>query len=482
MLSVRKKMEIQEAYQEVGTYRGAAEICGVDPKTVKRLIEGAESLAEKKPSHNYEAVRELIAEKLKKTAGKISAKRLLPSARAAGYEGSPRNFRRLVAEERKKWRSTRATGRRPGVWAPGDVLAFDWGQSGVLFVFCAVLCWSRVRFVYFADNCGAETTLNALAACFEYLGGVPKVALTDRMPSLRADTVAGLVVPTPDYVRFASHYRFRPDFCLAADPESKGIVENCVGYAKSDLVVPEELADKSVAYANEKAPVWLGEVNNQMHSEICAVPFDRLEKERLLLGDLPSLRPLIGKMTLRKVDKLSCIRFGSGRYSVPDEHLGRQVQVLVRDRTVEIVFLGEIIASHDLVAPGEASIKDEHYGGARKAPNRGVRPKTKEERDFLALGEAAEAFVKAAAASGATKLASDLKELAMLESAYGKEIVVGALGRAVEFNRFRAADIRSIIEAGQAAHRPAEPGSAVIIGMPSVSTRSLSAYSTKELS
>jgi len=32
--------------------------------------------------------------------------------------------------------------------------------------------------------------------------------------------------------------RFRPDYCEAADPQSKGMVENLVGYAKSDLMVP----------------------------------------------------------------------------------------------------------------------------------------------------------------------------------------------------------------------------------------------------
>ena len=44
----------------------------------------------------------------------------------------------------------------------------------------------------------------------------------------------------------------------------------------------------------------------------------RLAKERELLRPLPSLRPEIGiKVISRKVDKLSCIRFGSARYSVP---------------------------------------------------------------------------------------------------------------------------------------------------------------------
>ena len=73
--------------------------------------------------------------------------------------------------------------------------------------------------------------------------GSEKVVLADRMACLRADIVAGRVVPTPDYVRFASHYRFRPDFCQGHDPESKGIVENLVGYAKQDLMIGCELVD-----------------------------------------------------------------------------------------------------------------------------------------------------------------------------------------------------------------------------------------------
>ena len=45
-----------------------------------------------------------FAERVAKSAGRMSAKRLLPIARAAGYEGSARNFRRLVAEAKALWR------------------------------------------------------------------------------------------------------------------------------------------------------------------------------------------------------------------------------------------------------------------------------------------------------------------------------------------------------------------------------------------
>jgi len=116
------------------------------------------------------------------------------------------------------------------VWTPGDTLAIDWGSQGGLHVFCAVLAWSRVRFVRFAANEKSETTLRMLAECFEVLGGVPKTVLADRMGCLKAGVVANVVVPTADYVRFATHYGFRPDFCQAAGPESKGIVENLAGF------------------------------------------------------------------------------------------------------------------------------------------------------------------------------------------------------------------------------------------------------------
>jgi len=59
------------------------------------------------------------------------------------------------------------------VWSPGQHLVIDWGVLGGLHVFCAVLAWSRARFVRFADNECAETTLRLLAECFEYLGVSP---------------------------------------------------------------------------------------------------------------------------------------------------------------------------------------------------------------------------------------------------------------------------------------------------------------------
>jgi transposase len=242
--NARERMDVLAAFREVGSYRGAAAICGTTHKTVKRIVErhnaGGAAPQRRQRGHNYDDVAALVAERVRKTNGKISAKRLLPAARAAGYAGSARNLRRLVAGAKQRWRRGQHRGRRPAVWTPGDTLVIDWGVQDGLHVFCAVLAWSRFRFVRFAVDEKAATTFAVLAECFETLGGVPKTVLADRMGCLKAGVVANVVVPTADYVRFATHYGFRPDFCQGHDPESKGIVEHLVGYAKRDLVVPEE--------------------------------------------------------------------------------------------------------------------------------------------------------------------------------------------------------------------------------------------------
>jgi Integrase core domain len=481
-------MDIISAYREVGTYRGAAVVSGTTHKTVKRVIARQEAGAGTPPrvprGHNYDAVAELVAGRVKASSGRISAKRLLPAARAAGYAGSARNFRRLVAQQKQAWRGEHHRGRRPAVWSPGEHLVIDWGSEGGLHVFCAVLAWSRFRFVRFAADERAETTLAMLAECFEVPGGVPGKVLADRMGCLKGGVVANVVVPTAEYVRFAGHYGFRPDFCEAPDPESKGIVENLVGYAKTGLIVPQAPFGDFTA-ANAAAASWCAEVNGAVHSEICAVPAERMVTERELLAPLPSLRASIGRQVTRKVDRLSCVRFGSARYSVPVRLIGTQVGLRTDDGRLLVIMTGtgEVIAEHTLVAPGEASVRDEHYGGPRPdTPRRAVRPKTAAEKEFCSPGPVAGAFITGAAAAGSTRLGTDLAELNTVRAAHGDEAFLDALDRAVAFCRWRPADVRSILAAGTGIADPRPAGDALDLDLPPVPVRPLADYAIGALS
>lgn len=121
MKSAMERMDMNAVFQEVGSYRAAAAICGTSDKTIKRAVAKAKAAEKASPgagagagvAHNYDDVTVIIAKRVEATQGRITAKRLLPVVRAAGYEDSARNLRRAVAEAKVKWRARHHRGRRP---------------------------------------------------------------------------------------------------------------------------------------------------------------------------------------------------------------------------------------------------------------------------------------------------------------------------------------------------------------------------------
>jgi hypothetical protein len=175
------------------------------------------------------------------------------------------------------------------------------------------------------------------------------------------------------------------------------------------------------------------------------------------------------------------VRFGSARYSVPHALVGKQVELSATGGEVVIVHDGREVARHPLVAPGEVSLQDEHYGGPARPPARAVRPRSQAECSFLALGEIAEQYLRAAAAAGTQRIASELEAIVALEPAYGRGALVAALERAHAFHRFKAADVRAILETGQSLPRPRPAGEPLTLELPPVERRPLAAYALEAL-
>jgi hypothetical protein len=100
---------------------------------------------------------------------------------------------------------------------------------------------------------------------------------------------------------------------------------------------------------------------------------------------------------------------------------------------------------------------------------------------FLGLGSAAEAFLRAAAAAGTLRLEHELAEIAELEAVWGRTAVMRALERATRFRRFKAADVRAILMAGNGVPTPVRAGQQLKLDLPEVPIRSLSAYAMARL-
>jgi hypothetical protein len=89
---------------------------------------------------------------------------------------------------------------------------------------------------------------------------------------VKAGIVANVVVPHPECVQFATHFRCRPDFLRRSEPRIERHRENRCGYAQRDLLLPALLEDEwpDLAAANATARAWCAEVNAQVHSAIRA--------------------------------------------------------------------------------------------------------------------------------------------------------------------------------------------------------------------
>lgn len=127
-------------------------------------------------------------------------------------------------------------------------------------------------------------------------------------------------------------------------------------------------------------------------------------------------------------------------------------------------------------SPGEVSLRDDHYGRPARPPVRAIRPRTPAEIAFLALGPVAIAFLRGAAAAGATRLPAELGLIADLERAHGRAALLAALEPAVTFGRFGAADVRSILAAGAGVPVVRAAGEHLAIKLPAVPMRPLAAY------
>ena len=146
------------------------------------------------------------------------------------------------------------------------------------------------------------------------------------------------------------------------------------------------------------------------------------------------------------------------------------------------VFLGEIIAEHDLVAPGETAIcrRPLRRAAALARPERcGPRPPRR--RPSVALGPAAEDFIKGAAAQGIDHAGGRPRRAVRHGGGPRHETPSSPpLERAVEFGRFRAHDVRSILAAGTGVSRARRPVTRSSSTCPLSPSRSLGDYAIGE--
>jgi transposase len=463
-------MEILEAFDLAGSLRGAAELAGCDHKTVAHWVRAREEAGgglpvSVRPRPRVDAFAEKIEEWVDRSRGRIRADVAHQRLVAMGYMGSERTTRRAVAAAKRRWRAEHGRRTRPWTVEPGLWMQWDYGDGPnvagrATVLFCAWLAWSRFRVIVPLRDRTMPSVVMALDRALRAFGGAPTYALTDNERTVSVDQVCGVAVRNPRIVSVGRHYGLTIATCVPADPESKGGSEATVRIARADLVPTDHnlrAAYEDFAELEAGCVEFCERVNTREHRVTRRPPAVMLAEERAQLHRLPQVPHTVCFGQTRKVSWQSTISVGGAIYSVPSALVDERVWARIDGAELVVVCAdgpdgAREVARHQLTTPGRPSIRDEHYpprpaGALERKPRAG----SADERAFLAIGPAAERWLVAAAAAGATRLRRKVSEAVALAKLHGTADVDEALAAAADAGRFGDGDLAAIL-----AHRGGE--------------------------
>lgn len=370
MVGMEEYLDVRELWRTGKSISEIARLTGRDRKTVRRLVQGKtpEPRAPRVVSSKLDPFRDYLLQRL--LQDKVSnAAVLFDEIRARGYTGG----RSILWEFLQPLRSLledRTTVRfetPPGKQAQADWGTFRKPERKRVQAFVMTLGWSRASFLDFSDTQALPALLRCHEHAFHYLGGIPEEILYDRMKTVwLKDDHRGDPIFHPGLLDFAQHYGFRPRLCRARRPQTKGKVENGVGYVGKNFW-PRVDDYESAADLVPQARRWLDETANvRLHGTTGERPIDRLPREPLrpVMG-IPPYRALI--LERRQVARDSYLSYAGNWYSVPAEYAGREVWVRQTDERVVISDGDQVLVDHPLATGHHQRLTDPKHFAALAA-------------------------------------------------------------------------------------------------------------------
>ncbi len=325
---------------------------GIARNTVRKYLRHPELCTTPRPRPNRRSKLDPFKEQVRKWIEEdhcYNCEAMLPRLLAMGYKGSLSVLKAFVHPLRPP-----QAGHYPVIryeTKPAEQVQFDWGefkyeQEGTprkLYGFTAILSYSRMRFVTFVKRCDAPTMIRCLMEAFEYFGGLPKAALTDRMKSVLLEMENKVPRWNPLFADFMASIGVAPRVCKAYTPQTKGKVERSVGFFKHSYWAGVSFTD--IEDLNRQAHIWCERSNARVHRTTHERPCDRLTREPL--SPLPKAFAWARFATEeRRVSWDGYVSYDGILYGLPSQPpvAGSLVQVRERHGVLSVWKAGQLLA------------------------------------------------------------------------------------------------------------------------------------------
>jgi transposase len=279
-----------------------------------------------------------------------TAKRIFERLRDEhGYVGSEVTVRRFVAGHHR----TRGEVFVPLSQPPGEA-QFDFGEATVEIAGVRVkaafavmtLPYSDAFFVSAYPRECTETFQAGHVAAFGFFGGVPTKTAYDNT----SIAVAKVIGPseralTREFLRLESYYLFTHRFCRVARGNEKGHVENLVGYARRNFMVPVPAFGSFTELNAHLAACCDADLDRRVRGNP-DTKRERLEVDRaaMLASPVAAFEP--ARVEARRVNSLSLVRFDRNDYSVPTAHAHHDVTVTGGVEDIRVSVGPQMVATH----------------------------------------------------------------------------------------------------------------------------------------
>jgi len=368
-LKVRRLAQQGLKYMKIGRE------LGIDRRTVKKLL-----LMPEPPRPSFRERQSILDDYKPIIEGwlgidsEITAVDIERKLRALGYEGSYSTLKRYV-RSRKEEIFREATVRfetLPGQQAQVDFSQikprYTDGTVDKLSLYHFVSGFSRWKDADVSDSQKRKVLMHSLEQTFLKVGGVVKEVLFDNLAPVakRARTLRREGEIAEEWIRFGVYYGFETRLSMAYRAQTKGKVERPIDPVKR-FIASEVFLSRE--HLRKELRMFIEGENKKIHSTTRERPIDRLEKERKFLQPLPERALELARLERRRVSKDCFVSIDGVRYSVPWEHVKKEIEVRITETEVQLLTLrGSLIASHRKMPLSLRNkypyvVQKEHYEG-----------------------------------------------------------------------------------------------------------------------
>jgi transposase len=341
---------IHEMQTQGKSVREIARILGIARNTVRRYLRGKpEAVPRPKRGSVLDPYKAQIRRWLQEDH-LYNCETMLPRLQEQGYPGSLSTLKAFVHGLRPP-----KAGHAPVLryeTKPGEQMQYDWGEfhyekegrDQKVYGFAAILSYSRMRFIVFVKRCDAPTMIRCMMEAFEYFGGLPKAALTDRMKSVFLEMEDHTPRWNPLFSDFMASIGVSPRVCKARTPQTKGKIERSVGIIKYGFWPGVHFTD--LDDLNDQARTWCDRLNQRVQRTTRCVPLERWVEENLTPLPADAAWERFGTEE-RRVSWDGFISYDGVWYGLPSEPCvaGSVVQVRERGRHLRVFAGGQCLAT-----------------------------------------------------------------------------------------------------------------------------------------